>query len=1140
MSKRLSISKQIIIKSIDLIKAIKSSESLSSIRANIDSSHYHQLIDELEKFPRSSTKLLGNSVRELKDLTSPILTPIIFDAEISWARNILFRNTDVINDFIQFSSSFSRYLLSSDFKKANETLAIIEQKYGYSIWLIKNKIALLQVSEGLESQKRYSQFIKQNLEVGSVTRFIVHWISVSNEAQTTIPKLSAQIDSISEKLNPISQIGLRQYLKYHILNEDIVEEDDFIHILRLSYSSSIFDYYEAFVSLLQLLAIKDENRNKLKNIFSLLKQPIFDVRLDIVKNIADNNISKTYASTALLQAHNLLISGNYNDAFAISLDVIKKTPDDITAITIAAYSNAFSSEKFSLSEEQLSTKLISYLSVIIENGIVKSAKELNEIDKLIINLSLFPWSSGIKLIIAKESTTFLESDKVTTINALKVSKPHPIFYDFLMESNFKDFYKHQLFSNYRDEICIKFALSADVDDLNGCNIFHVNLKSSFVNFQNCNYEVAIECAEKLLDSQCNYFLRQAYGLISRSQIELGKFDIACKTITNCYLKEEGFYIYLPIKRMFELIGPTSIYWFEISKLIEWSILLDACAKYVTAAAETNRRFAYEDYLLNNGLARPSELCTFDNIRDEEKDKLIYYIRYICTEGNMETSGEFANGSHAVLLERLALCKFLSEFDLLHKEDYKLEIKELVRRKVITDRRQEIDQSRIYVDTESIKKWANKEIKEHYNRYIEYLKFNVGSGDGKIEKSQESLMDVPDDEVNSLLQFIIEEITAAFTGSDYGLDRFLSTRIRHGILETHLRKPLQIHKLITKKESKTGPYLPNIYWLNMVNETCGISKKDLSKILSKFSEAHDNLIAKVTYEWLQVKKTQKPLGLFDFDISRSNVVDFSKSIDSTTTVQEFIEQVMKLLDTLLVYNLINVREQLNSYAKKSEKNLINDLQDKISKTNGNLRIELDSAINRARTDMQLEFDKVIEWFVPSTSGSSTPYKIEDAMIVAEAIVNDDNTILKTEITSKLEDDLLIHGQLPIFVDIFVNIFENVVKRSGQIDPVAYIEIGSKKPNAELTVVDIRVRNDLVNVDIDSLKKDLIRKKKLLDDNEYSEYLASEGNSGLFKIYKSVKDFHTRSGKQKANLDFGINKNNQFQIEMSVPFDIISKD
>jgi len=259
-----------------------------------------------------------------------------------------------------------------------------------------------------------------------------------------------------------------------------------------------------------------------------------------------------------------------------------------------------------------------------------------------------------------------------------------------------------------------------------------------------------------------------------------------------------------------------------------------------------------------------------------------------------------------------------------------------------------------------------------------------------------------------------------------------------------------------------------------------------------------------------------------------------AINEETTLKQFIELVISALESNLILRLMNIRDELNSNAKLKAKKLLNELQESTFIHCNSTSTELQGAINQARTDLQAQFDKIIEWFVPSTSGNSTPYLIEDAMMVAEAIIKEANPFFKINVESDEKSAISIHGQLPIFVDIFINIFENVVKRSGLDSPEAEVNMWADDAIPDLQVIHFKIFNKLgSNIDIDLLDSELKRKKGLLQNDLYSQYLAAEGNSGLFKIHKSLRDFKVIGFEIKPTMDFGV-ENDIFQITISVPF------
>src|SRR5207244_3006363 len=98
--------------------------------------------------------------------------------------------------------------------------------------------------------------------------------------------------------------------------------------------------------------------------------------------------------------------------------------------------------------------------------------------------------------------------------------------------------------------------------------------------------------------------------------------------------------------------------------------------------------------------------------------------------------------------------------------------------------------------------------------------------------------------------------------------------------------------------KNGPYLSNDYWIKKLTLSSSITR-ELTKAFSTFSLAYDNLILKITSEWLQVLSKRKPKGLFDFSISDEDVKNFAATITTETPFNEFIDNVIFALEHLLV-------------------------------------------------------------------------------------------------------------------------------------------------------------------------------------------------------------------------------------------------
>jgi hypothetical protein len=78
------------------------SQYISNIRATVSPDNYADAISDIEKMPYSITQLLSSKRKKsLKELQANELTFINFDSEFYWAKNILTRNINLINEFVR-------------------------------------------------------------------------------------------------------------------------------------------------------------------------------------------------------------------------------------------------------------------------------------------------------------------------------------------------------------------------------------------------------------------------------------------------------------------------------------------------------------------------------------------------------------------------------------------------------------------------------------------------------------------------------------------------------------------------------------------------------------------------------------------------------------------------------------------------------------------------------------------------------------------------------------------------------------------------------------------------------------------------------------------------------------------------------
>ena len=85
--------------------------------------------------------------RKIQELSSEDLTYTDINNELLWAKHILQFHFESISNFVELSNEYSSNLLIGEYESCFNILNKIEESFGHSIWLIKNKIALLQLAK---------------------------------------------------------------------------------------------------------------------------------------------------------------------------------------------------------------------------------------------------------------------------------------------------------------------------------------------------------------------------------------------------------------------------------------------------------------------------------------------------------------------------------------------------------------------------------------------------------------------------------------------------------------------------------------------------------------------------------------------------------------------------------------------------------------------------------------------------------------------------------------------------------------------------------------------------------------------------------------------------------------------------------
>lgn len=531
-------------------------------------------------------------------------------------------------------------------------------------------------------------------------------------------------------------------------------------------------------------------------------------------------------------------------------------------------------------------------------------------------------------------------------------------------------------------------------------------------------------------------------------------------------------------------------------------------------APYKRYLSYKRYLKQQGIEKASMISV------DGSEKIHYFLENVVDRKVIGLHVLKFKNSQEVIEERIAIVKKL--YDYYKDKKYAEEVNALVQELTINGLVQQVDDSKIYVDTDSIK---NAEIKDcsilfellkNTDENLKYFEDNSSYFIQLISLLQQKEMtsvlvfdssknQIITDYKYSLFKKLYLAVRDQFVSNPkFGLDYYLSTRIRHGTIDNQLRNHFQEYHLVTNIE-ESGEYAVNSYWI----EKFGIYNEDYYRcvqVFCQFSHTIDDIIYKLKSEKIQIKTEDEAerIGAI-FDFSSENLEWFMEGIYSTCIKGTYDNCIESIFDKLWEYTLVclvQMREELTR-THDLMRDALNELHNNIFSIvpDNKWRKSFGDAITSCTTNLQKDFDIVNGWFQRKNTPvfDFTLQQVFDASLSAINRINQGTLKLRAQIDSH---SAFMGAYFGAFHDLFHDLLNNVLdyEKKGHIQR----GMGEVKVLETAGGVNITVCNPIAEEDIPELKK-------ILEEQEgkYSSLLNRgrsrlEGKSGFTKIYNIVNN------------------------------------
>jgi hypothetical protein len=1117
--------------------------ALSKIRREVDPALYPALAGWMPNLAQKQRHFsAGHFPATIGALTKErrILHPVGYANEILWSATVLAEHARRLTTFGELRQTFEIDFLSGNYEEANSGLDRIQNLFGYSFWLIESRIALLQCWKGLEGQKAFANSVKDS-EAPKLVSYFAYLVSQRNEETTNPYRFKAQVTDQTSGWRSHEEFGA--YILYRIA--DIIPNSRRMigAVLRMEAISSVIDQFETFVRL-ATHAVTAANEfasayaaalPRLRTISSdpRLRKLLFLTAPDI-HDLSDMSFLESDAGDSLL-SEDYLGAANWGP--------IQRRDVDELLLSAKAYAEAGSAV-----DSPRDMSLAGRLASLAERLVSKHQEDESYIDavRMALNLRFTSFINPFVEFASSQMTDVPVPARQTTLTSFVHSRmlnPRALF---ALSPPAKGILA-TLVSNCNTLACQAELFRANLDDSpprGASDYVKLALRADRA-LLGGDFDTALQMSRLLRDSPRPSTVRDSLRLEAYTLLKLGDAARAIEVVVDGYLMDPKVLRMLPIAGCVKALNKTLAK--QVAGRLSAPIVLDLFTRFIDDSRVSQRRYAYDDFLLANGMTRPSDLRS--RITDFNRAQLVYYLRYVCVPQVMEISISFES-SHEVEDERLTVCGLLMEIDPANANAYEAEIREITKKQVIQGGIRQVEQSKVSIDLEPVRRWAEKNLKDSFMRYQALFSAGIRASSDtdsisssnlldepppsrtmpdtrdKLPEMSQELPDVPANEaVALLLNMVSALLRECYLDPFHGLDCSLSMRIRHGALSGQLRAPLEEEHLITQRESGSGEYFPNEHWARRLSYIGSARLTQLDVLLREFSRDYDVMINSFTKDQIQIHSVDKKDGLFTASVRSTRLGLLVHEIRDDTTFDNFLDLCFTVFWESVDASLEAVRDYIDKVLKPKLRQMFLALMTNVDAITAEIpSAELNNAIRNAQTQAHNALDQVKDWFRQTKALPPRSCEFQELVEIGLQQVRKINHDFDPQLTTEI-DPMPRFGDLSRFSDIFFIVFANIWKHSQIARPKVHV---SAKLSGVILTIDIE--NDVESTSVTpSVRTRVDGIKATIEHGGYQRAVRSEGGTGLIKL----RNILPRDDAGKSQLDFGFRQSDSFFVTARLP-------
>jgi hypothetical protein len=1064
-------------------------------------------------------------------------------SDLRWEAEVTVLFASEVVSFLAYKRRFERAYILGDVAEGLAALAAIEKAHGLSFWLIARKTLLLRRS-GTSPQGDYTGTLLASEHSAGITSYLTYLIGYRADPNVSPAAFERALDGVRSA--PEIPPALRSFLLHYLENKPPESLETCAALLNVGETTPLVDRYEGLVDVLQHLASHPDYDPSLKataqKIVVRLAALLPDPRIELLRDLLSGEEGyEGIAARARVEEADAYTRGDYDHSHKLLLSALVADPERIELLPLLARTLRRTNGPL----EGLPT----FVADLVAD--MATAYAFEEDSDAAASTLLREATSGahrqlsstIRALLANREGDPAAASPENCHDALNARQLTPLQLRNIPVENVNDLLAT---AQAAYPASIALSLQAAVAEF-GQQPFPEELAAALPTERAALYKAralrklgkhqeAIAILASFEQASFEPAANDARRELFAAYLAIDDAEEALRVVARAHLANPALHLIFQLEPLLERIenrseGPPF-------SQIALSICYHIYNRNHSDTKLSAQADAAEEYALASGVSLPS-LVPVPAGGDQSLFPL--YLDQVCSAPVLDKFMAI-DSVNDVELERLEICRKLVEIDPLNRQRYLEEIREITRRRVVRERFEQVERTKIYVDTDGVKRQAEKTIREAYQRFLAALADPI-HGDEAIEIMRQikdiianaradglkiHFPDLPTNERDQLFGEIVRDLMRMLISSqEYGLEAYLSTRVRHGTMGNQLRSAFETNALLTQKDD--GRYVADYTWSEQLDLTDMHAWAWLAQRLADFSEQIDSAIEELVREKVQVRSDAFPNGLFVFTTYNYDILQMQAEITTETPFDTFVDKVIDRFWSVLDESLATVRKHMNEVFLRRVVELTDQLQLDVNRELVGTNVSaLSDAIASARTQMAVNVANVANWFTLAREMERPDYEFGVAVEVATQSIVACHPTLGFELERTDELSFECRGRsLESLVYVLFTALDNAVEHSGLGDEPPKVKLSTTLESGWLW---LRLTNSCAEIaDVEAANTLLAERRGRLENASDLQSLATtEGGSGYAKIIRILR--HDLLANHL--LEFGYVSTHEYQVRIGV--------